>query len=63
MNDYILIFIETIGRVGIVVVTNPLFLILLIPLGLMYYFIQQFYRRTARELTRFVSNFSLSSLV
>lgn len=54
MSDCTLIIAETLGRLSIIIFTAPLFLIFILPLGVLYYFIQQFYRCTARELTRYI---------
>jgi ABC-type multidrug transport system fused ATPase/permease subunit len=45
-------FLSTISILAVISVTSPWFLIPLLPVAILYYIVQDFYRKTARELKR-----------
>lgn len=57
MNFQVLIqnTIRVIGTVAVISYTTPLFTVVIIPIGLLYYFIQRFYVATSRQLKRLES--------
>ncbi|KAJ8967485.1 hypothetical protein NQ314_002799 [Rhamnusium bicolor] len=55
VSDGMYCFLEVIGTLAVISFTTPLFIVIIIPIGLLYYFIQRFYVATSRQLKRLES--------
>ncbi|XP_049823779.1 multidrug resistance-associated protein 1 isoform X4 [Aethina tumida] len=55
LRGWITCFFSVIGTLVVISYTTPLFIIVIIPIGLLYYFIQRFYVATSRQLKRLES--------
>ncbi|KAL6061689.1 Canalicular multispecific organic anion transporter 1 [Balamuthia mandrillaris] len=52
MCDYVVCTMETLGSLVLVTISMPIFLLFGIPIIVLYYYIQKYYRNSSRELTR-----------
>ncbi|CAH0555484.1 unnamed protein product [Brassicogethes aeneus] len=55
IRGWITCFFSVIGTLVVISYTTPLFILVIIPIGLLYYFIQRFYVATSRQLKRLES--------
>ncbi|XP_018568571.1 multidrug resistance-associated protein 1 isoform X2 [Anoplophora glabripennis] len=55
VSDGVYCFFEVIGTIAVISYTTPLFMLVIVPIGLLYYFIQRFYVATSRQLKRLES--------
>ncbi|KAL0267499.1 UNVERIFIED_CONTAM: hypothetical protein PYX00_009752 [Menopon gallinae] len=53
--EFVYFFFEVIGTIVVISYTTPIFVTVIIPIGLLYYFIQRFYVATSRQLKRIES--------
>nr|CAB3219626.1 multidrug resistance-associated protein 1-like [Phallusia mammillata] len=55
LSSFLMTFFKTAGTFAVIIYSTPLFAVVIVPLLLLYYFIQRFYVRTSRQLKRLES--------